>query len=122
MCGSVCLWAKKNCYIMPYYAFHLKFCRSGSSNGVMGNNKTDSTSQVSGGSSSIIPRHDLGNGSLSNDRRDRFSGLDKERATAKGSNKYVYFHDISCPLTVTSNTYGNCSIYLMQNICQFPPM
>ena len=80
----------------------------------------DSISQVSG--ASIIPRNDLGYGSLSNDRRERSSKLDKEQSTAKGNNKYVYSRDISCPLNVTSNTYGSCSIYVMRNICQFLPM
>ncbi|KAG1331024.1 hypothetical protein COCNU_02G009920 [Cocos nucifera] len=61
--------------------------RPGSSSGIVGSNKIDGSSQLSGGSSRVIPRNDLDNCSLSNERRERSAGLDKERIIAKGSNK-----------------------------------
>nr|XP_029117254.1 uncharacterized protein LOC105033855 isoform X3 [Elaeis guineensis] len=61
--------------------------RSGSSSGIVGSNKIDGNSQLSGASSRVIPKNDLDNGSLSNDRRERSAGLDKERIIAKGINK-----------------------------------
>ncbi|XP_020246907.1 uncharacterized protein LOC109824683 [Asparagus officinalis] len=61
--------------------------RTESPNGSIGSNRMDGSSQVSGGGSRIIPRNDLSNESLSNDRKERFFGLDKERTSSKGSNK-----------------------------------
>ncbi|XP_008787937.1 uncharacterized protein LOC103705824 isoform X2 [Phoenix dactylifera] len=61
--------------------------RPGSSSGIVGSNKIDGNSQLSGASSRVIPKNDLDNGSLSNERRERSAGLDKERIIAKGSNK-----------------------------------
>ncbi|XP_008784017.1 uncharacterized protein LOC103703090 isoform X3 [Phoenix dactylifera] len=61
--------------------------RPGSSSGIVGSNKIDGSSQLSGGSSRVMPRNDLDNCSLSNERRERSAGLDKERIIAKGNNK-----------------------------------
>ncbi|XP_010912280.1 uncharacterized protein [Elaeis guineensis] len=61
--------------------------RPGPSSGIVGSNKIDGSSQLSGGSTRVIPRNDLDNCSLSNERRERSAALDKERIIAKGSNK-----------------------------------
>lgn len=85
----VCLYGRQLSVRFCHTNFFLKLSRAGASNGIIGSNKVDGSSQLSGGSSRIIARNDSGNASLSNDRRERSSGLDKER-TAKGSNKYVF--------------------------------
>lgn len=64
-------------------------CRSGSSSGLGGINKLDGSSQP-GSSARSMPRNDVENVTLLNDKRDRGAGLEKERVMAKGSNKYVY--------------------------------
>lgn len=64
-------------------------CRSGSSSGLGGINKLDGSSQP-GSSARSMPRNDVENVTLLNDKRDRAAGLEKERVMAKGSNKYVY--------------------------------
>ncbi|XP_077235785.1 uncharacterized protein LOC143877548 isoform X2 [Tasmannia lanceolata] len=61
--------------------------RSGSSNGTVGINKLDSSSQPSSSSARATPRNDLDNVSLPIDRRDRAAGLDKEKVTTKINNK-----------------------------------
>lgn len=68
--------------------FHL-FYRSGSSNALGGINKLDGSSQP-GSSARAILRNDVENVALLNDKRDRATGLEKERVTTKGGNKYVY--------------------------------
>lgn len=67
------------------------FYRSGSSNALGGINKLDGSSQP-GSSARAIPRNDVENVALLNDKRDRAAGLEKERVTTKGGNKYVYDH------------------------------
>ncbi|MCL7035545.1 hypothetical protein MKW94_029911 [Papaver nudicaule] len=60
---------------------------SGSSNGVAGNNKLDGASQSTNGNARVVPRNEPENVSLSNYRRERMAGLDKERAVTKGNTK-----------------------------------
>ncbi|KAI3916753.1 hypothetical protein MKX01_004040 [Papaver californicum] len=60
---------------------------SGSSNGIAGNNKLDGASQSTSGNARVVPRNEPENVSLSNDRRERLAGLDKERAVTKGNIK-----------------------------------
>lgn len=50
----------------------------------------DGSSQQSGAASRVMPKNDVDNGPASNERRERATGLDKERLLAKG-NKYAYF-------------------------------
>ncbi|ONK77573.1 uncharacterized protein A4U43_C02F8010 [Asparagus officinalis] len=61
--------------------------RTGLSNGIIGSNKMDEISQMTGHGSRIMPRNDSGNGRLSSDRKEYSSVLDKEQVTAKGSKK-----------------------------------
>ncbi|OVA06005.1 hypothetical protein BVC80_1707g111 [Macleaya cordata] len=60
---------------------------SGSSNGIAGTNKLDGTSQPTSASARAVPRNEPDNVSLPNDRRERMTGLDKERAVTKGNSK-----------------------------------
>ncbi|KAG1369685.1 hypothetical protein COCNU_15G000510 [Cocos nucifera] len=69
--------------VMFFHTIHLP----GSSSVIVGSNKIDGNSQLSGASSRVISKNDLDNGSLSNERRECSAGLDKERIIAKGSNK-----------------------------------
>ncbi|XP_020529611.1 uncharacterized protein LOC18444914 isoform X2 [Amborella trichopoda] len=61
--------------------------RSGSSNGIVGTNKLDGTAQTSVMSVRAAPKNDLDNSNLSNERRDRMAGADKERVIVKAANK-----------------------------------
>ncbi|OVA03569.1 hypothetical protein BVC80_1651g75 [Macleaya cordata] len=60
---------------------------SGPSNGVSGINKLDGTSQLTNSNGRSVPRTELENVPLQNDRKDRAFGLDKERVVAKANNK-----------------------------------
>ncbi|XP_072979325.1 uncharacterized protein [Typha angustifolia] len=68
--------------------------RTGSSSGVAGSNKIDGSSQQSGAGSRVIPKIDMDNGPLPNERRERPAGLDKERILAKGNNKLNIREDV----------------------------
>ncbi|KAK1323823.1 hypothetical protein QJS10_CPA02g00964 [Acorus calamus] len=59
--------------------------RSGSSNGSIGINKLDGSSQTNVSSVRSMPRHDLEGISIPNDRKD--AGLEKERLVPKGNTK-----------------------------------
>lgn len=61
--------------------------RSGYSNGSIGTKKLDGSAQPTNSSARTVARNDLDDISLSNDRRDRAAGLDKERVMTKGGNK-----------------------------------
>ncbi|XP_068661805.1 uncharacterized protein [Aristolochia californica] len=61
--------------------------RSGSSNGIIGINKLDATSQPCSSSARATPRNDLDNVSHHSERRDRAAGLDKEKVVTKGNTK-----------------------------------
>ncbi|KAJ6790971.1 Uncharacterized protein M6B38_246545 [Iris pallida] len=61
--------------------------RTGSSNVIFGSTRVDVNSQPTGVSSRVILRNDSDSNSLSNERRERTGGLDKERAISKGTNK-----------------------------------
>jgi hypothetical protein len=64
--------------------------RPGVPNGAVGVGKSDGISQQTGlGMRSSIPRTDADNSSLTNDRRDRPIGSDKERVNIRAVNKYV---------------------------------
>lgn len=67
------------------------FFRPGLSSGTTVSNKVDSCSQLSGAGSRGTPKNDLDSGSVSNERREHSGGLDNERNTSKGSNKYVLY-------------------------------
>lgn len=69
--------------ILPCY-------RPGVANGAVSIGKSDGISQSAGLSiRPSIPRADLDNGSLLNDRRERPVGSDKERMNIRAVNKYV---------------------------------
>ncbi|XVE54036.1 hypothetical protein DITRI_Ditri03aG0050200 [Diplodiscus trichospermus] len=84
--------------------------RSGIANGSVGVGKSEGTSQPTGlGPRSSVPRADLDNSSLLNDRRDRAVASDKERGNLRAVNKMSVrdeFHSAS----PTSSTKMNASI------------
>lgn len=62
-------------------------CRSGPVNGTIGPGKSDLASPQNSLGMRPSPRNDQDSSSLSNDRRDRALGLDKEGSTLKAVNK-----------------------------------
>ncbi|XVE70645.1 hypothetical protein DITRI_Ditri10aG0087900 [Diplodiscus trichospermus] len=84
--------------------------RSGMSNGSAGVGKSDGISQPTGlGPRSSVPRTDLDNISLLNDRRDRPVASDKERVTLRAINKMGVRDDFNSA-SPTSSTKINASI------------
>ncbi|KAK8343433.1 hypothetical protein V6Z12_A07G014300 [Gossypium hirsutum] len=84
--------------------------RSGISNGSAGVGKSEGISLPTGlGPRSSVPRTDLDNSSLRNDKRDRPVASDKERVNRRAVNK-MSFRDEFNSASPTSNTKMNASI------------
>ncbi|KAG8487560.1 hypothetical protein CXB51_018505 [Gossypium anomalum] len=84
--------------------------RSGISNGSAGVGKSEGISLPTGlGPRSSVPRTDLDNSSLRNDKRDRPVASDKERVNLRAVNK-MSFRDEFNSASPTSNTKMNASI------------
>nr|CAD1822941.1 unnamed protein product [Ananas comosus var. bracteatus] len=79
---------RSNNDIRPRSSDNLSF-RPGSSSGVIGSTKMDGSSQQSGTASRVMPKNDVDNGPASNERRERATGLDKERLLAKGNKQNI---------------------------------
>ncbi|XP_059633157.1 uncharacterized protein LOC132275956 [Cornus florida] len=83
--------------------------RPGVANGAVGVGKADGTSQQTGlGMRSSIPRADQDNSSHVHDRRDRPTGLDKERMNLRAANKTNIREDFNSA-SPTSNTKMNAT-------------